>query len=161
MHSNSNLKFKVNTEFIRLLVINIIAIFASYLLLNYGLSGRITEIYHDGGAFYEMYKSLIHGDVSISPDALPGECWIINGKYIPYELPYPALLRGLLSIIGLGKVPLPELLLAIIIYNLSIYYLLKELIIVFSEKHKKEILKWYPFLILPIFNLMVNQSIYY
>jgi len=160
MSSITNLKIKVNPEIITLLVINIIAIFASFVLLNYSLSGRILDITH-GGAFYDMYKRLIHGDVSISPDALHGERFIINGKYIPYELPYPALLRGLLSLVGLGKVPLPELMLSIIIYNLSIYYLFKELIIIFSLKDKNEILKWYPFFILPMFTLLVNQSIYY
>jgi len=160
MNSNIKLKFKFKSELIRLLVINFIAIFVTYILLNYSLNGISTDI-GQGGAFYDMFKRLLHGDVSISADSLRGECWIINGKYIAYELPYPALLRGFLSLVGLGETPLPELLMSAIIYNLSIYYLFKEIIFILSLKHKAEILKWYPFFILPMFTLMVNQSIYY
>lgn len=117
---------------------------------------------HLGDVFFEMWHRLIVGDVSISYSVIRTEAFFINGKITAYFLPFPALIRGFLSIFQIGQFPIPSILMAIILYSIAIYFLLKEVLNLVKCKECPTILMaWYPFFLLPVISLLVRASVYW
>jgi hypothetical protein len=114
------------------------------------------------GAFFDMWKRIIIGDVSIGHDVLDGECFIINHKTIPYFLPFPAMVRGFLSIFQVGEYPIISVLMGVVLYSISVYFLLRKVLNFIQTKECIVILRaWYPFFLLPLIALFVEASIYW
>lgn len=76
-----------------------------------------------GDVFYNMWKHLISGSVEIDPEVIEDEAFIIDGKTVAYFLPFPALVRGFFDIFGIGKYPIPSILLSIVVSMVALYYL--------------------------------------
>lgn len=112
--------------------------------------------------FFDMWKRLVVGDVTIDPSLLFPEFFIINGRTIPYQLPLPAVVRGVLSIFGLGRHSIPSLLFAALLCSASVYFLFNEVLIVAGCRERKAVLTtWYPFLLLPMVSMFVEASDYW
>ncbi len=152
---------KLFKEFLYLIVI-----IGSFLLFAFALLSDFSyDIFYKGvysEAFFDMWKRLTVGDVSISRDVLNGEIFIINGRLIPYYLPLPAAIRGFLSIFEIGEYPIPSILMAISLYSVSIYFLLKKILVFAECRERNTVLAvWYPFFLLPLVSLFVDASIYW
>lgn len=148
-------------EFLYLgLVISLFILFAFTLISDFSFSFFYKVRF--GEAFFDMWKRLIAGDVTISHSVLNLESYIINGQTIPYFLPFPATIRGFLSIFQMGEYPIPSILMGVTLYSISVYFLLKEVVTFVVCEEPNAILKaWYPFFLLPIASLFVEASIYW
>jgi len=112
--------------------------------------------------FFDMWKRLIVGDVGVTSSVLIGERFIVNGKVIAYFLPFPALIRGIFSLFGLGEYPLPSMLAATFCYSLSVYYLFREVLFFTRTRERDAVLTaWYPFFLIPLVSLFVEASVYW
>ena len=69
--------------------------------------------------FLNMWDHLSNFDVFIDDEIIGGEGWIINGKTTAYFLPFPALIRGALSIFGFGKSSTLSILIAALLFITS------------------------------------------
>jgi len=129
------------------------------------LSNFTFDLYHQGRyseAFYNMWLKIISGDIGIDRSVLAGETFIINGKTVAYFLPFPALVRGFFSLIYIGQYPLPSFLLGISLYVISVYFLFKEILQLYSIKNIFNILSaWFPLFVIPIITLFIESSIYW
>lgn len=115
-----------------------------------------------GEAYFDMWKRMARGDITISRDVLGGETFIINGRIIPYFLPFPAVIRGFWTLFGIGSYSIPSLLMGFSLYGVAIFLLLKEVIVFTDCKESDSILRaWYPFFLLPMTSLFIEGSIYW
>ena len=142
-----------------IVVIVFFLLFASALLSNFSFNVLFKARF--GEVFFGMFKRLIAGDVSIEPSLLVGERYIIHGKFIPYFLPFPAVIRGFLSIFKIGAYPIPSILMAITLYSVSIYFLFKKVLKVLGKGRNAILVAWYPFFLLPMVSLFVEASVYW
>lgn len=78
----------------------VLAVIVTYVLTD-GLFdiGRTVQF---GDVFPEMWTRLLHLDVTANPETIGGEAFVVGDKRIAYFLPLPALVRGILSLVGLG-----------------------------------------------------------
>jgi hypothetical protein len=144
----------------------LILVIISFLIFAFALLSDFSyDIFYKarfGEAFFDMWRRIIAGDVTIGRDVLSGEIFIVNGKLIAYYLPFPALIRGLLSIFEIGEYSIPSILMSITLYSISIYFLLKEILNYLNYRESNAILyAWYPFFLLPLISLFVEASIYW
>jgi hypothetical protein len=82
-------------------------------------SWNIKKHYFFGNVFWDMWLKLIHGDLTADRYIISEEAMVIDGKTYAYFLPFPALIRGILSLFQLGQYAIPSVLLAITIFLFS------------------------------------------
>ena len=80
---------------------------------------NFTKDYELSALFLNMWDHLSNFDVFVDDEIIGGEGWIINGKTTAYFLPFPALVRGVLSIFGFGKSSTLSILIAVIVFITS------------------------------------------
>lgn len=143
-----------------IVIIELLLLFALAVLSHF--SYNLFYLPHLGDTFFDMWQRLSVGDVSVSYSAIRTEAFFINGKIIAYFLPFPAMIRGFLSIFGVGQFPIPSILMAITLYSIAIYFLLKEVLnLVKCKECTTVLMAWYPFFLLPIISLLVSPSVYW
>lgn len=98
------------------------SIVAFYLLSENTFS--IKRIYAFSEVFFNMWGHLTKLDPTIDQYYTQDETFLIDGKAYTYYLPFPALIRGLFSLINLGQFPIPSTLLGCIIFITVTYKLL-------------------------------------
>lgn len=67
--------------------------------------------------FLNMWQHIRLLDISISPSIASGEAYVVNGKITMYFLPLPALVRGILSLFGLGSSATTSIVLASTVFG--------------------------------------------
>ena len=137
---------------------------ALYLLQNGDIHLKQRVFLDD--VYFDMWKHLIHLDITADKKAIGPEAFIVNGKIIAYFLPFPALVRGILSIFHLGAYPVLSMLLGFlvfVIYSEKIFLL--TLKIVFPESKINPFIKygWLIFIAFgsPFLSVMENSSTYW
>jgi hypothetical protein len=83
---------------------------------SFNLDGQ----YQFSTVFYDMWKHLILLSLEVDKDLIGFEAFNINGVITAYFLPFPAIVRGLQSIIHLGESSTLSILIACFIYLTSI-----------------------------------------
>ena len=91
-------------------------------------SWNIKKHYFFGDVFWDMWLKLSHGDLTADRHIIYEEAMVIDGKTYAYFLPFPALIRGILSLFQLGQYAIPSVLLAITIFLFSSLKLYLQLI---------------------------------
>ena len=128
-----------NCHYIVLLVCTPISLlFLTYLITISDMN--VMREFHYSTVFFEMFNRLSKFDFSISPELIDYEAFRVNGITTTYFLPFPALIRGILSIVGVGKSAILSILLASTVYLISQGFLFIELL-----KNQKLIGKKYVF----------------
>ena len=90
--------------------------------------------------FLDMWNHLTQLNIEVSPGVIGNEGFLVNGKTIAYFLPFPALVRGLLSAFGAGHSAALSMLLSAAVYivsALSIYCQLLDWVKISTPKIKK------------------------
>jgi hypothetical protein len=151
----------MNQKYIYVSIVNIIM-----LIIAYSFFTDFTyNIYYEKGRysylFMNMWEHLSKGRVDIDHKYLGGEAFLVNGYAVAYFLPFPALVRGILSIFGFGQFPLPSLLISVFIYSIFIYFIFNEILITKLNNDKKILFIWYPFVLLPVISLFVESSVFW
>ena len=90
----------LNIKFITICLI--LASALNFFILTLG-SFDVNKKYYLSTVFFEVWKNITSLDLTIDPDIIGGEGFLINGKTTVYFLPFPALIRGFLSIFGFGS----------------------------------------------------------
>ena len=96
----------------------LIASALNFFILTLG-SFDVNKKYYLSTVFFEVWKNLTSFDLSIDPEIIGGEGFLINGKTTVYFLPFPALIRGFLSIFGYGSSSVLSVFLASIIFLIA------------------------------------------
>ena len=116
-----------NCHYIVLLVCTPISLlFLTYLITISDMN--VMREFHYSTVFFEMFNRLSKFDFSISPELIDYEAFRVNGITTTYFLPFPALIRGILSIVGVGKSAILSILLASTVYLISQGFLFIELL---------------------------------
>lgn len=118
------------------------------------------------GVFYDMWLRLLHLDVSSDPAIIGGEAFISNGKTIAYFLPFPAIVRGLLAIVTLGKYAIISSILATIVFALFSGLLFRSVAHILASKIQFSIIvqsSWTIFFIVctPMLALLSTSQVYW
>lgn len=82
--------------------------------------------------FQNMWEHLTHGSLAIDKDLIGMEGFDVNGITTAYFLPFPSLIRGLLSVIGYGDSAILSVLLGALIFlsgSLLIWHLIYKVVI--------------------------------
>ena len=115
-------------------------------------------------AYENMWINLIKGSIEIDGEFWVGERYFVNGKTLTYYLPFPAIVRGFLSIFGLGSSSVLSVFLAIVLYFISSFLLFMDVTKEFasksisSDQYKKNVIYFYPLVGIPIIGLCFEAS---
>ena len=77
--------------------------------------------------FWDMWQQLMQGKINISPEFIKEEGYLVNGLTYAYQLPLPALIRGILSIFGMGHSAVLSAICAHLIFILATCLVLSQL----------------------------------
>ena len=80
----------------------LLAIFYSFFIVTLG-DFNLNKEFFLSTVFLDMWKHLVNLDLSVDENIIGGEGFLINGKTTAYFLPFPAFIRGFLSIFNLGE----------------------------------------------------------
>lgn len=115
-------------------------------------------------AYENMWINLIKGSIEIDGEFWVGERYFVNGKTLTYYLPFPAIVRGFLSIFGLGSSSVLSVILAVALYFVSSFLLFRDVTKEFVPKniscdqYKKNVMYFYPLVGIPIIGLCFESS---
>lgn len=76
--------------------------FYSLLLLTLG-TFELNKQFAMSSLFWNMWENLSHFSLAIDPRIIGGEGFAVNGIVTTYFLPFPSLIRGILSLFGFGQ----------------------------------------------------------
>jgi len=82
-------------------------------------SYRVLDNFHLSNVFLNMWEHFVSGDLNIDPEAIGAEGFLIEGQTKAYFLPFPALIRGFLTIFDAGSSSVISVAIAGFIYLLS------------------------------------------
>lgn len=110
-------ELKINKSIIVLLNIIIIDLLIIYLISD--KTFNLHKEYYFSELFYELFENLKDLKVNSDPYILQSEAFFINNQAITYYLPFPSLIRGVLSLVGYGKSPIVSVLLALNLFQIT------------------------------------------
>ncbi len=171
------IRFKAYFEIIRKNWLRIILTLLGVTLALFCLSYLALYLLQDGhihlkqrvfldDVYFDMWKHLIHLDVTADKKAIGPEAFIVNGKIISYFLPFPALVRGILSIFHLGAYPVLSMLLGFlvfVIYSEKIFLLALKIVLPESKINPFIKSAWLILIAFgsPFLSVMENSSTYW